>query len=306
MNYSKTLRIFFVYVLLFFSVFYCIGYLSGCSRQPAKSPPKKQESKKKESKALKELQKDIESLVKEFEKEYLKQTAPPPQPPAQQGQQEKQGQQQGPQQDQGQQQNQQDGKQAGQQDRQNEGQAQQGGGKSQQEGPNWPEFEKAVTKLHTQWNGFQGEATKNGATSEMVDNFSVKLNELTVNLTRQDLYRGLLAANDLYVETIPFERLFQTKAPPDIKKVLYYSRDATYKALHDEQGQALESVSSAEKVWQSVKPQLEDMDISNKVEYALKELREGITQKDPNLIKIEAQILEKNIQEAIEAMGQKS
>lgn len=322
--YHKTLRVFFLFLIILLLLFSSSATLTGCSRKPAKSPPKKQETEKKESEKLNKLQGSIEKVLKDFEKEYLKQTAPVPKAPAQlqgaQGKQQgEQGRQQGQQnggqsggeqkeqggkQDQSQQQ--QEG-QGGAQGQQEGGQAQKGGGQATQQpqGPNWPKFEMAVTQLHNQWNEFQGEAIKSGATTDMLDSFNSKLNELTINLTEQDLYGGLLAANDLYVETVPFERLFITKVPPDLKRVTHYARDATYRALHGEQEEAMDSMASCMRTWESVKPQLDDTDNANKVEFALKDLEEAIPQKDPNLIKIEAQILEQKIQDLIESLEAK-
>jgi len=310
--YAKALRVFLLSLTILLLIFCSSVTLAGCSRRLAKSPPKEQQTEKKESENLKKLQNDIESLLKDFEEEYLKQTAPVPKAPEQQhdaqGQGEQQGQQDSEQQSgKGEDQQKEQGKdqQQSKQGQESQGQGQQKGEQAQQQGPDWPQFEMAVTKLHDQWNEFQGEAIKNGATPEMLDSFNSKLNELTINLTEQDLYGGLLAANDLYAETIPFEHLFKTKAPPDIKRVLYYARDAAYRALHDEQEKAMNSIASAMKAWESVKPQLDDTDEANKAEFALKDLQEAIPQKDPNLIKIETQILEKDFQDIIKSMEEK-
>jgi len=313
--YPRTLRVFFLYFIIFLLIFCSSATVGGCSRKPAKSPPKKQETEKKESEKLKKLQDDIEIILKDFEKEYLKQTAPVPQAPTQQqaaqgqqGQEEQQRAQQSDQQQGGENKGQEkkQGGNQGQSKQQQEGQDgaqdQKGGEQAQQQGPDWPKYEMSVTKLHDQWNKFEGEAIKNGATPDMLNSFNSKLNELTINLTEQDLYGGLLAANDLYVETVPFEQLFKTKAPPEIKRVLYHARDAAYRALHNEQEKAMDSISNAMRAWESVKHQVDNADRSNQVEFALRDLEEAIPQKDPNLIKIEAQIVEKNIQDIIDSM----
>ncbi len=166
----------------------------------------------------------------------------------------------------------------------------------------WSKIEKSVTQIHTRWNNFQSEAVKAGANIEMTDLFSSKLNELTVTLTRQQLYEGLLASNDLYDTSISFESLFKTKSPPDARRALYSLRNATYRALNGEEHEATKAAQNAIRLWETVKPQLQDIDILNKVEYSLKEMEQAIKEKDPNLIKIKARIGETNLQDAIKEM----
>lgn len=295
MNTYKKPGVFLFAILLIISIA-AMGLMEGCSRKPAKSPGKPTGDEKQESQNLKKLQTSIESLIKDFEKEFLKQQAPPPKPPTQAkpaGQEKKQ--------EQGQSKGKQQG---GQQGGQQGSQGQQGGqGQTgQAPKPDWAKFEKDITKIHSQWNSFQPEAIKSGATLDLVDGFSQKLNELTMTLTRQELYKGLLAANDLYEKTVSFEKLFKTKSPPDAKKVLYNLRNATYRALAGEDAEAEKAINSGLRVWETVKPQIKDMGTTSKVEYSLKELGQAIKEKDPNLIKIKAQIAEKNMQDAVKSM----
>ena len=124
----------------------------------------------------------------------------------------------------------------------------------------------------------------------MINDFSDTLNKLTITLTGQELYAGLLTANDLFSKTIDFEKLFKTKSPPETKEILYYGRMATYKILNDDEIGAKEAMDSALMAWETVKPQVKDTTIASKAEFSLKELNQAIKEKDPNLIKIKAQI----------------
>ncbi len=298
MSRSKTLDTCHIYLLVFLVLFFCIYGICGCSRKPAKSSPKSPSSAKKESKNLNKLQESIESVVKEFEKVFLAQTAPLPkgQKPEKKasGQEGKQGEQTGGKQ------SSQGGQKGSSQNK--DGQKAQQGGQMQGQQLDWSKVEKSVTQIHTRWNNFQSEAVKAGANLEMTDLFSSKLNELTVTLTRQQLYEGLLASNDLYDTSISFESLFKTKSPPDARRVLYNLRDATYRALNAEEHEATKAAQNAIRLWDTVKPQLQDIAILNKVEYSLKEMEQAIKEKDPNLIKIKARIGETNLQDAIKEM----
>ena len=99
--------------------------------------------------------------------------------------------------------------------------------------------------------------------------------------------------------------MFKTKSPPDARRVLYNLRDATYRALNAEEHEATKAAQNAIRLWETVKPQLQDIDILNKVEYSLKEMEQAIKEKDPNLIKIKARIGETNLQDAIKEMENK-
>ncbi|MDD4570081.1 MAG: hypothetical protein PHE70_08165 [Tepidanaerobacteraceae bacterium] len=236
--------------------------------------------------ALKKMQTDIESVLKEYEKVYLMQTAPLPKSsgeedkPKDEKQKKSEGQEGG----------------QGEQKQASEGQS------SVQE-TNWSKLEQDIAKIHEQWNGFQSEATKNGASLEMINNFSDMLNKLTMTLTQQLLYEGLLATNELYGKTVDFEKLFKTESPPDTKKILYFGRMATYKILNNDEIGAKEAMNNALMAWETVKSQVKDTTEASKVEFSLKELNQAITEKDPNLIKIKAQIGEKNVQDVIKSMG---
>jgi hypothetical protein len=296
MIHSRTLRIFFVFIMVLFFTFFC-NALTGCSRKPAKSPSKNQGSEKKESQALIRLQTDIESVLKEYEKVYLAQTAPPPQSPQQSQESNKQEQQQSDSKNSGQSEKGEKGGQEGDSEKQQSS----GGGQTEKKA-DWPKLEQDIAKIHEQWNNFQSEAIKSGASLEMIDDFSNTLNHLTMTITRQELYEGLITITNLYDKTIDIEKLFKTKTPPDIKKILYYGRLATYNILNNDEIGAKESINNAFTAWYTVKPQVEDTTKSSNAEFSLRELEQAIMEKDPNLIKIKAQICEKKIRDLMESM----
>jgi hypothetical protein len=252
---------------------------------------------------LKKLQTDIESIIKEYEKVYLMQTAPPPKPP------ESEKQQQGGKQGQSQEQQKSD---SGGESKQEQEKSSGSGGSNQQSSqsqdqtaqtqPDWPKLEKDIAEIHEQWNEFQTEAVKSGATSEMINDFSNTLNQLTMTLTRQELYQGLLIVNDLYGKTTDFEKLFKTKSPPDTKKIMYYGRMAVYKSLNHDDFGARDAINNALISWENVKSQVQDTNEAAKVQFSLNELSQAIKEKDPNLIKIKAQIAQKNVQDVIKSM----
>lgn len=288
----KALRVFLMYTCKVLLLFIILVLIAGCSKSSARSSPESSGQQKKGMFAIKKLEEDVEKLVKEFEKDYIAVKAPPAGGAGGQGGR---------------------GAQSGREDqskqRQNkggsEGQSQQskGGqqGASQQSAsqqPDWAKYEKMVFLIHDEWNDFREQALQQGAQMDMITTFNEKLNEVTKMLTKQDLFGGLLAANDLYYRTVAFESLFESGIEVSAKRTLYYLRDAAYRALSEQNEEASASMMKAQEEWKMGKTRLKDGVTTNKVEFSLKELKEAIEVKDPNLIKMKYQIAEKNIKEA--------
>lgn len=294
MIHHRALKKFYALMALLIALLIIANLLTACSRKPAKSPPKNSDTQKKESPALKKLQTDIESIIKEYEKVYLMQTAPPPKAPEQKQEGEQGQEQQKPDHGGGASKEEQESKNGQQQTSQNQAET--------VPQPDWPKLEQHIAGIHEQWNDFQTEAVKSGAGSEMINDFSNTINLLTMTLTKQDLYQGLLAVNDLYGKTIDFEKLFKTKSPPEARKIIYYGRMALYKILNNDDAGASEAMNHALISWENVKSQVEDTNEAAKVQFSLDELSQAIREKDPNLIKIKGQIAQKNVQDIIKAM----
>lgn len=299
MSNRKTLRIFFVYLVVFFlTLSLSMGFIVGCSKKKAKSPSKKPSSEKQISNDLKEMQREIETVIKDFEKVFIMQTAPPPKPQKPKETEKKQSKSQG----QGEQQGGEKQEEGGQGGQGSSGKQQSSQGTSTSPGPDWPKLEKNISRIHSQWNSYQSEALKAGASMKMVNDFSTKLNELTMILTRQELYQGLHVANDLYVKAAAFENLYETKIPPELKEVIYYGRKATYQSLQEDEFKATKSMQDALNTWEKIKPKIKDKDKAGQAEFAMKELNQAIKEKDPNLIKIKAQVAQKSIQDVMMSM----
>lgn len=287
---------------------------AGCSKKPKEPAPKPSQGKQ-ESKKLKELQTSIDSLQKEFESIYLMEVAPAPTPPKEEKKDETEDQKGTG--GEGQKGNKQGGKDSG-GGGGGGGEKKSGGGDSGKGGdmmafqimaqgsessggkkPDWSKMEQLVTQVHESWNAFQPEAAKAGAGSGKIEDLSRKLDEVTIAITGQDAYKGLLWVNEAYFKMIFFEKLFKTEAPPELKEVMYLLRRAAYTALKGDEEPALVSVEQAQRVFKDVKPQLKDREALQQVEFALGDLKGAIKAKDPNLIKIRLRICAENVQEVL-------
>lgn len=286
----KALRVFFCNFLPALALIVCISIFAGCSKKPEKSLPKKINQTKKEPKSLKQLEESIETVTKDFEKTFIKQTAPPePSASSQESENSKKRSSS----------NSKENKQGKSKEQSQEKTLKSEEQKTKREQiHNWNKTEKDISKIHQLWNEFQLEATKRGISSDSIEVFSDNLNELTTTLTEKELFRGLILANDLYEKTVSFAK-FYGKGSSDLKRVLYLGRDATYKALNKMPDAESSSIEKALEVWDISKAQIKDTDMIGKVDHSLKELLTAIKKQDPNLIKIKAEIGEKNIKGAI-------
>ncbi|SHM67180.1 hypothetical protein SAMN05660826_01640 [Caldanaerovirga acetigignens] len=280
----KTLRVFLTYTWRVLLLFIILALITGCSKSSARTSPESSRQQKKGMFALKKLEEDVEKLVKEFEKDYFALKAPPAESTGVQG---AHGAQNG-------------GENQSKQGHQQSKEGQQGVSQQKRSSlqPDWAKYEKMVFLIHGEWNEFRELAMQQGAQIDIITAFNEKLNEVTKMLTKQDLYGGLLAANDLYYRTVAFESLFESSRAVSAKRTLYYLRDAAYRALSDQNEEASASMMKAQEEWKMGKPRLKDSLTGNKVEFSLKELKEAVEIKDPNLIKMKCQIAEKNIKEA--------
>ncbi|MFO7151954.1 MAG: hypothetical protein DIU66_001780 [Bacillota bacterium] len=280
----KALRVF-LFLLI------AAALVAGCTKGSARPSPESSSQQKEGVYSLEKLEEDVNKLIKAFEKDYMTEKASQSAGQEQGQQQQKQG---------GGSEGEDKKKEEGTQDSQGE-RAQQGGN----QGPDWAKYEEMVFLIHDKWNDFREQALQEGAPMDEIMAFNEKLNEVTTTLTRQDLFGGLLTANELYLRTVAFERIFGMGSAASAKRTMYYLRDAAYRALNGQRDEALKSAEKAREEWEVGKGLLRDEVMANRVEFSLLELREAVEIEDPNLIKIKYQIAEKNIEEAEKKMEKK-
>lgn len=286
MDYYKTLRIFF-YHFIFMGIILTIGmtFSVGCSKKPKKPAPKGSDKSQSLPKILIQLEDKILKTTDEFEKSFLKEVAPTENidTSSKKGTEPKDKK------------TPKDDKSKETQEKKQESQKNQG-----TQNIDWAKMEGDISTIHHLWNDFQGEATKSGASIDQIHGFSQKLGELTVTLTQKDLYRGLITANELYDKVISFEKNYGK--PNDLKRILFYSKDASFKALKGNRELAISSLEEAKTLWEITKVHVKDTTTADKIDFSLKEFSDAINLQDPNLIKIKIKILEKNLTSVINAI----
>ncbi|WP_026487402.1 hypothetical protein [Caldanaerobius polysaccharolyticus] len=156
---------------------------------------------------------------------------------------------------------------------------------------------KAVDKIHKDWNDIQPELAKNGASSQIIEQFSNSLNALTASLKTNNPSTIAVATNEVYKFIPDFMALFKAKNTPEIYRVTYQVRDIFLKAYHDNWPEAKSGIASLNREWATLRASIQQkqLSIANKIDYSIKELEKAIDARDKSLVKIESEILNTNI-----------
>lgn len=161
----------------------------------------------------------------------------------------------------------------------------------------WTEVSKSLTDIHQKWNDYAPIATKVGATTELKDSFSGALNGLTKQTLTKDMYKTILAANSLYYYIDDFLSLYEENAPIGIKKSIYYARNSIINGNLGNWDNAKADIDSLNTVWSDTKNKLdkEKHEISNKIDFSIKELNNVVLDKSQALTDIKGRIVILNL-----------
>ncbi|HEX2944654.1 MAG TPA: hypothetical protein VHT96_01710 [Clostridia bacterium] len=238
----------------------------------------------------------------------------------QQGSQQKSGQQQGSQQQSGQQQGSQQGsqQQSGQQQgtKSKKGQSSAAGKKTSQKSKTstpsnppekWAEVDKLVNALHFQWNDFMPEVAKKGADMKFIDSFDTALNNLTTTTASKDKDKVMTSANELYKNIPDLYSIYRTKMSPEVKRLIYYSRNIILESAKDNWEQVKKDNESIEKSWSLFKNTLdkEQQHIADKLNFSIYELKKVTGDKNKQLSGLKGKIVLNNIKELEQSFEKK-
>ncbi len=280
-------------------------------------------SEEKESEKLKKVEEQIESLFKALEgPSVATEDAEEKQDDQQQDDQHKgshqqDGQQQGQQQQdtqqggqqkedpQKQESKQQDGQQ--QKDSQKQGEKQQQGGQQQQDQQQqgqqtqdkWSQIDGIINNLHYQWNDLMPEIAKKGAEMKLIDNFDNSLNSLTTTIETKDRNKALTSANKLYSYIPDLYSLYRVKMSPEVKRMIYYSRNIILESEKENWEQVEKDNESLEKSWSLFRNTLEkeQKKTEDKLDFSIYELKKVSADKNKQLCGIKGKIVLNNIKE---------
>ena len=260
--------------------------INGCSSNNQQQGQEQQSSQenKKDSDKLKKIETNVESMIAML-------SGIPNKPEEEQEEEQEGGQQQG-----SQQQSQQTGQQGNQQSNQQATQQPKGLLQPKPE-VNWEEALKSVEKTHTQWNDYAAQAAKDGISKNNIDAFSTALNELTNHIGAKDRAQSMLASNILYLHLTNFWTLYDSKIPPDLKKLKYYIRNVMYYSDMSEWPKAESNFNLCGNLFESIRATTvkDQQEAINKVDFSIQELKRVVMHKNAPLIKLKGKLALDNI-----------
>ncbi|HHV64128.1 MAG TPA: hypothetical protein GXX46_03510 [Peptococcaceae bacterium] len=177
-------------------------------------------------------------------------------------------------------------------------------------GDPWQQINLEIKDLHSGWNNFMPQATKKGATKEVIDGFSTALNDLTKIIAEKKTEQTLLAANRLYSQLPALYSLYKTKISPELKNMVYYTRNTVLASKMEDWGLAAKDMEEIKRSWAIMKNTIpeEQEDSISKLDLSIYELEKVIKEQNKALVTIKGELTLANIselQEAAQETGQK-
>ncbi len=177
----------------------------------------------------------------------------------------------------------------------------------QKEEDKWKEVDKIINDLHYLWNDLMPEITKKGADMKLSDAFAGSLNSLTTKAGSRDRDKVMAAANRLYSHIPDLFSLYRLKMSPELKRMVYYTRNIVLGSEKDAWEQTGKDMESLEKSWSLLRNTLEEEQkkIGDKLDLSIYELKKVVSEKNGQLAVIKGRIVLNNISGLAESYEKK-
>ena len=291
---------------------FCMIVLPGCSKSSAEKKPSDSNGQKtKAPTQLKTISTDLDTIISELDKKFkLKKMAPMQQniqliPQTQSGQSQT-GQSQGSQSQSGQSQGNQS--QSGQsqtgQSQSNQSQGSQLHGQS----TDWQKEFSTLKNLHTTWNTLMPEAVSAGMSVSSRDQFDKALEQLTQDISKQNLEESLADALILYKNYADLTSLFTTQVPAEFYQVKYEIMTAIFESSRKKWSTADEHIPKIKEHWVYFSAQAKDADakLLSQTSFAISDLEKAIQSKQMELVIIKGEIAMTNLKSLEEKLSAQS
>lgn len=165
-------------------------------------------------------------------------------------------------------------------------------------------LKKNVHELHEKWNSFEPKAVSALAPQKSIEDFETALNNLTDTVQIKDEYVNLLSVTQLYKILPDFYELFKTKEPPDLDRLRYGVKKIKLLAEKDDYNSMKPTLDYLINIWAIAKPKLkkDTMELMNKFEFALNDLKKAVENKNKVIIDAKAEVLTKIIDQIVQSL----
>jgi len=171
----------------------------------------------------------------------------------------------------------------------------------------WSKVEDLIRKLHYKWNDLSPDLSKKGADIKLIDNFDNALNQLTTTVSSKDVQKVLESANTLYSKLPDIYSLYRAKISPEVKRMVYYTRNIILEAAKDNWEQVIKDNEAIEKSWSLFRNTLENKqkEPGDKLNFSIYELKKVSAEKNKQLTDIKGKIVLDNIRDLQKAIEEK-
>jgi hypothetical protein len=182
----------------------------------------------------------------------------------------------------------------------------QGKGQEKQENP-WEQLTTELQNLHFNWNEYLPELSKKNSKKEVIEGFSNALNNLTKIAESKDKNTLLLATNQLYSQIPDIYSLYKTKAPSELKRLAYYTRNSILNSMAADWVKTSLDLEELKTRWSLVKTTVdkEQQENSAKLDLSIYELEKVIKEQNQDLVLIKGKITLANIETLQKSMEKK-
>ncbi len=162
---------------------------------------------------------------------------------------------------------------------------------------NWPVAMNDVEKIHIQWNEYISQAAKDGISKNNIDEFSRRLNNFTGQIGSKNRAEALLEANSLNLQLANFWMMYDTKVPPDLKRMKHYVRNVIFYSDIEAWDKAETNLSSCKDLFQGIRTTAskEEQDLINKIDFSVQELERVVKRRSGSLVKLKGKLAVDNI-----------
>jgi hypothetical protein len=169
--------------------------------------------------------------------------------------------------------------------------------KEKKSGDRWDKILLQVNDLHEKWSRYIPKAIEADAQSPIIENFRVKLHDLTEKISDKNQQESLIVGNSLYENLIDFFDLYKNEQLNETKKIRFLIRNVIIKAQYNQWFDVEEDLERLKSTWSVLRTKLDDekhkdkKELKNSLSYTLEEFQEIIPRQNITLTKIKGSVL---------------
>lgn len=165
-----------------------------------------------------------------------------------------------------------------------------------------------IKDAHENWNKYEAEAVKKGATNDNINKFRESLNNLTISVEKKEISNIPLSSSEVFLTLAPFFDLYKDEVHGEICLIKYYVYQGYYFGINGEIDKGEEFLSLGEdqikrlntKIGED-KKKIKDVEILKK---SIEDMRFSLKSSNVQLLLIKKDIIMKNLKEIGESRGE--